>query len=176
MSSRSAGGRFCWYSRVAKGFAALFFRASRRCHVSRHRVLSAIDEAKVRSSPVFSPLFGTARKTMVTGDIWDQVLSRIENKVNRHSFYTWFKPTTFVARPGRRAAGARAERRVPRLAGEALRGHHRGSADRARRRARVVQFVTEVAASRRYSDCYSRRELEQARRLRCPRRSPAVPA
>ena len=30
-------------------------------------------------------------------NIWDQVLSRIETKVNRHSFYTWFKPTAFVA-------------------------------------------------------------------------------
>src|ERR1700757_2413281 len=28
--------------------------------------------------------------------LWDQILSRIETKVNRHSFYTWFKPTTFV--------------------------------------------------------------------------------
>src|SRR5688500_12178153 len=33
----------------------------------------------------------------MTGNIWDQVLSRIEAKVNRHSFYTWFKPTSFVA-------------------------------------------------------------------------------
>ena len=32
----------------------------------------------------------------MTGNIWDQVLSRIETKVNRHSFYTWFKPTSFV--------------------------------------------------------------------------------
>jgi chromosomal replication initiator protein len=30
------------------------------------------------------------------GNLWDQALSRIEAKVNRHSFYTWFKPTTFV--------------------------------------------------------------------------------
>jgi chromosomal replication initiator protein len=30
-------------------------------------------------------------------NVWDQVLSRVETKVNRHSFYTWFKPTTFVA-------------------------------------------------------------------------------
>ena len=30
-------------------------------------------------------------------NIWDQVLARIETKVNRHSFYTWFKPTGFVA-------------------------------------------------------------------------------
>src|SRR5919107_1509463 len=32
--------------------------------------------------------------------IWDQILSRVETKVNRHSFYTWFKPTTFVADGG----------------------------------------------------------------------------
>src|SRR5215211_4668967 len=32
--------------------------------------------------------------------IWDQVLGRIETKVNRHSFYTWFKPTSFVADAG----------------------------------------------------------------------------
>ena len=36
----------------------------------------------------------------MTGNIWDQVLSRIETKVNRHSFYTWFKPTAFVADEG----------------------------------------------------------------------------
>ncbi len=30
-------------------------------------------------------------------NIWDQVLARIETKVNRHSFYTWFKPTGFVS-------------------------------------------------------------------------------
>jgi chromosomal replication initiator protein len=32
--------------------------------------------------------------------IWDQILTRIETKVNRHSFYTWFKPTAFVADAG----------------------------------------------------------------------------
>ena len=32
--------------------------------------------------------------------IWDQVLNRIETKVNRHSFYTWFKPTSFVTEGG----------------------------------------------------------------------------
>jgi chromosomal replication initiator protein len=34
---------------------------------------------------------------MAAGNIWDNVLSRIETKINRHSFYTWFKPTAFVA-------------------------------------------------------------------------------
>ena len=33
-------------------------------------------------------------------NLWDEILARIETKVNRHSFYTWFKPTTFVAEDG----------------------------------------------------------------------------
>ena len=33
---------------------------------------------------------------MSGSNIWDQVLARIETKVNRHSFYTWFKPTAFT--------------------------------------------------------------------------------
>jgi chromosomal replication initiator protein len=33
---------------------------------------------------------------MTGTNLWDQVLSRIETKVNRHSFYTWFKPTAYV--------------------------------------------------------------------------------
>src|SRR4051812_24049839 len=32
--------------------------------------------------------------------IWDQILTRIESKVNRHSFYTWFKPTSLVTDAG----------------------------------------------------------------------------
>src|SRR5689334_12409727 len=35
-------------------------------------------------------------------NIWEQVLARIETKVNRHSFYTWFKPTTCVGVAGDR--------------------------------------------------------------------------
>jgi chromosomal replication initiator protein len=33
--------------------------------------------------------------------IWDQILARVETKVNRHSFSTWFKPTAFVEDGGR---------------------------------------------------------------------------
>src|SRR5579871_6510318 len=33
-------------------------------------------------------------------NLWDEILARIETKVNRHSFYTWFKPTAFVADHG----------------------------------------------------------------------------
>ncbi|MEO5895790.1 MAG: chromosomal replication initiator protein DnaA [Vicinamibacterales bacterium] len=36
----------------------------------------------------------------MTGNVWDQVLARVETKVNRHSFYTWFKPTSFVSDEG----------------------------------------------------------------------------
>src|SRR5256885_1589622 len=38
---------------------------------------------------------------MNTGNIWDEILARVQAKVNRHSFYTWFKPTGFVADDGR---------------------------------------------------------------------------
>jgi chromosomal replication initiator protein len=34
--------------------------------------------------------------------IWDQVLARVETKVNRHSFSTWFRRTAFVADDGTR--------------------------------------------------------------------------
>jgi chromosomal replication initiator protein len=37
---------------------------------------------------------------MTGSNVWDNVLSRIETKVNRHIFYTWFKPTSFVADDG----------------------------------------------------------------------------
>ena len=30
-------------------------------------------------------------------NLWDEILARVETKGTRHSFYTWFKPTTFLA-------------------------------------------------------------------------------
>jgi chromosomal replication initiator protein len=30
-------------------------------------------------------------------NIWEQVLARVEAKVGRHPFYTWFRPTTFLS-------------------------------------------------------------------------------
>jgi chromosomal replication initiator protein len=33
-------------------------------------------------------------------NIWEQTLARIETKVNRHSFYTWFKPTSCILDEG----------------------------------------------------------------------------
>jgi chromosomal replication initiator protein len=33
---------------------------------------------------------------MPAANVWDQVLGRIETKINSHSFYSWFKPTLYV--------------------------------------------------------------------------------
>ena len=33
-------------------------------------------------------------------NVWNDILARVETKVNRHSFYTWFKPTSFVEENG----------------------------------------------------------------------------
>src|SRR5688500_10903751 len=53
-----------------------------------------MDEAKIGFCEV---LFGYIA---MDASIWDQILSRVETKVNRHSFYTWCKPTAFVADGG----------------------------------------------------------------------------
>src|SRR4051812_5563855 len=42
----------------------------------------------------------TVEFPMNSSNIWDEILARIQAKVNRHSFYTWFKPTTFIADEG----------------------------------------------------------------------------
>jgi chromosomal replication initiator protein len=37
---------------------------------------------------------------MLTATIWDQVLSRVEGQVGKHSFSTWFKPTSLLTDAG----------------------------------------------------------------------------
>ena len=32
----------------------------------------------------------------MTENVWDAILSRVETKINRHSYHTWFKPTALV--------------------------------------------------------------------------------
>jgi len=34
-------------------------------------------------------------------NLWDDVLARVESKVNRHSFATWFRPTSYLSRDAR---------------------------------------------------------------------------
>ncbi len=36
----------------------------------------------------------------MSANVWNEILSRVETKVNRHSFYTWFRPTSFVEENG----------------------------------------------------------------------------
>src|SRR5687767_11851783 len=79
-------------------------------------------------------------------NIWDAVLSRIETKVNRHSFYTWFKPTTFVAEDN-----GTLRIRVPNaLFRDWLTKHYSAVLDEAMREVERpgsrVEFVTEEAA------------------------------
>src|SRR5688572_26354206 len=33
-------------------------------------------------------------------NLWDEILARVEAKVNRHSFATWFRPTSAIALQG----------------------------------------------------------------------------
>jgi chromosomal replication initiator protein len=80
----------------------------------------------------------------MTGSIWDQVLSRIETKVNRHIFYTWFKPTTFV-----HDDGGSLKVRVPNaLFRDWLTKHYAAVLDEALsevdRKGTAVTFVTEI--------------------------------
>ena len=86
--------------------------------------------------------------TNMTGsNTWDQVLSRVETKVNRHSFYTWFKPATFVDDDG-----ATVRVRVPNgLFRDWLSKHYSALLEEALaeidRKGTVVAFVTEEAAA-----------------------------
>ncbi len=82
---------------------------------------------------------------MTGTNIWDAVLARIETKVNRHSFYTWFKPTGFIAE---QPDGIRV--RVPNsLFRDWLTKHYSGVLNEALREVdrsgAAVQFVTDEA-------------------------------
>ncbi len=84
----------------------------------------------------------------MTGSIWDQVLARIETKVNQHIYSTWFKPTSFVADDGHQL-----RIRVPNaLFSNWLNKHYSVVLDEAltevNRKGCVVSFVTEESAGR----------------------------
>ena len=103
-------------------------------------------------------------------NLWDEILARIETKVNRHSFYTWFKPTTFVAEDRTSITRPRAERAVQGLAHQALLGRHRrgdGRIEAAERSS--VNFVAESrrrTVRRSSSAPTKRRRSRRARRCR----------
>lgn len=81
---------------------------------------------------------------MIASNIWEEILSRVQAKVNRHSFYTWFKPTAFVADDG-----ATVTVRVPNaLFKDWITKHYSGviaeALDEVRRTEALVNFVASV--------------------------------
>jgi len=84
---------------------------------------------------------------MTGSSIWDRVLSRIETKVNRHIFYTWFKPTALIADDGDRL-----RIRVPNaLFRDWLTKHYAAVLDEAlaevERKGTAIRFVSEPGES-----------------------------
>jgi chromosomal replication initiator protein len=79
-------------------------------------------------------------------NLWEQVLLRVETKVNRHSFYTWFKPTSFVGEE----AGALTVRVPNGLFKDWLTKHYSGVITEAlgeiRRQNLAVNFVADAQA------------------------------
>ena len=113
---------------------------------------------------------------MSGSNLWDQVLARIETKVNRHSFYTWFKPTSFVADGARQVIVRVPNAGLPGLADQALRGRAsarrspRSAARGAHRRVRDRGHAVARAADRARRHARGDRARRPTRR---PRRSPA---
>jgi chromosomal replication initiator protein len=81
-------------------------------------------------------------------NLWEEILARIETKVNRHSFYTWFKPTAFVAEE----TGAIVVRVPNPLFTDWLTKHYSGvireAMDELNRSALSVNFITESSGDR----------------------------
>ncbi len=80
-------------------------------------------------------------KGSMSENLWDEVLARVEGKINRHSFATWFRPTSFLSDDGADPADRRTERSVSRVAEQELPGRAAGGAGggRARRGARRLR-------------------------------------
>src|SRR5262245_37229230 len=80
-----------------RGGLCYSFRPSRFAESAR------LPHASLVSPQSFPQLWKKLWKSLISLEmnLWEQVLARIESKVNRHSFYTWFKPTTFVAEDAR---------------------------------------------------------------------------
>ncbi len=65
--------------------------------VTRHGASQTRHTGESVGSPCILARWSDRDRPGRADDIWDQVLARVETKVNRHSFYTWFKPTTSSA-------------------------------------------------------------------------------
>ena len=80
-------------------------------------------------------------------NLWDQILARVEAKVNRHSFYTWFKPTSFVGEDRRDPRRPGSEYPVQGLADKTLfRRYQRGRSAKSTSASLAVNFVADAPA------------------------------
>ena len=82
----------------------------------------------------------------MAGNVWNQILDLVETKVNRHSFYTWFKPTSFIQDDGQTVTV-----QVPNdLFRDWLTKHYAGvigeAVDEIKRHGTEISFVTPTAA------------------------------
>ena len=82
----------------------------------------------------------------MAGNVWNQILALIETKVNRHSFYTWFKPTSLLEDEGQTITVT-----VPNdLFRDWLTKHYGGvigeAVDELERQGTQISFVTAAAA------------------------------
>ena len=103
-------------------------------------------------------------------NLWDEILARVETKVNRHSFYTWFKPTTFIA-----ADTESVTVRVPNpLFKDWLMKHYAGVISEAMREVKqpnlTVNFVAEPQTRGRAARAQPRRSARPSKASRCRRR------
>ena len=110
----------------------------------------------------------------MTGTIWDEVLGRIETKVNRYSYYTWFRATSLAADDGDTLTIRVTDPMVVDWLTKHYAGSHRRGAGRGRprrRAARVRDRRTTVAPGARHG-----RRIEHGRRskTRSPSGDPAT--
>jgi len=89
---------FAFYARTCAATTAEQARAA----VDEFKFWRAALAAEVASPPsrARAPTVSPPAKALPVPNVWTAVLARIEGKVNRHSFYTWFQPTSFVADHG----------------------------------------------------------------------------
>ena len=141
-------------------------------------VFSAVQRLDQRKQPVTTGLRGESPEAVQGSPQWQRMTgrqhlgpgpARIETKVNRHIFSTWFKPTSFVADDGH-GCRPRPERALQRLADQALLGRPRRSAAEVDR-AGCVGVVRHRRASPPPGPAVAGADASQARRARRYRRA-----
>ncbi len=96
----------------------------------------------------------------MAGNIWDEILARVETKLNKHSFHTWFRPTSLIE-----DGGSYIRVRVPNAAFEQWLTRHYASViaealAEVRRPKLEVHYVVDEAAAVRPAEREDGQQLE----------------